>query len=93
MEVAPFLLKEIHFMKQLISVPTLAWLDPQLSVVLLWKLLKFVRYILFPLQETYKIYKALLSPFSVYCLFLSPIRPSNQHEVYNISSAFLKCQQ
>lgn len=49
----------------------LAWLDPQLDAVLLWKSLIFVRYVIFPLQETYKIYKELLSPFQcVVCFYL-----------------------
>lgn len=69
-EVAPFLLlKEIRFMKQLIYVPTPALLDAHLGAVLLWKPLIFVRYITFPLQETYEIYKELLSPFQCILVF------------------------
>lgn len=95
-EVAPFLLPvEIHFMKQWIYVPTLASPTPQLTAVLLGKSLLFVRYVIFPLQETYKIYRELLSPFQwVLFVSVSNKRLSNQHKFSNTPSAFFwACQQ
>lgn len=78
---------EIHFAKQFIYVPNLAWLDPHLADGP-WMSLIFFRHILFPVEEP----GGFMRNWSLWFVqFL--IRLSNQQKIYHTSSAFLLSQQ